>query len=367
MIKKVKRNSAALFVRDRSSYILTGIAIIALGVTIMKLDKARLSKGINDTDTPVYFMVVSLFFIGVWLAVDYIRQRTYYRQVSMAIEHSGEMQATAMVHSTVTQEQRLVARLLEQQRTAYLNELRSYYRQQEMHNHFVLQWVHNMKTPVSVMDLLMQEASQQMPYTEQEQHQLISNMKDEADRMTRGLEMLLYSARLDKFEMDLHSKQVPLHELIRDVIIAHKRLCIRHSITPNIVGEAWIETDMKWLTFVLNQLVSNAIKYSKGKSGPKRLTFQIEQSASEVKLTIVDEGIGIPPHDLPRIFDPFFTGENGRSVEESTGMGLYLAKQVCDRLGHNLTVRSEVGKGTTFIVAFEPRSIHRLESNVTNM
>ncbi|TVX94687.1 HAMP domain-containing histidine kinase [Paenibacillus agilis] len=360
-MKKVKRNTAVLFIRDRLPYLVTGIVIIVFGAALMIIDKARLRKGINDTDTTMYFIIVALFFICVWLVVDYIRQRIYYQQVSMAIECSGELQAAAIVQSTVTQEQRLAVRLLEQQQTTYLNELRNFRRQQEIHNHFVLQWVHHMKTPVSVMDLLMQEALQQMPYTEQEQHQFVSNMKDEAERMTKGLEMLLYSARIDKFEFDLHIKRIAIHDLIRDVIIAHKRLCIRHSITPQIDGEAWVETDIKWMTFVLNQLVSNAIKYSKGISGSKRLTFQMKQTANEVKLSVIDEGIGIPSHDLPRVFDPFFTGENGRAAEESTGMGLYLAQQVCHRLGHRLNVRSEEGSGTTFTVSFETKSIQRLD------
>ncbi|WP_281167990.1 sensor histidine kinase [Paenibacillus assamensis] len=311
MNKQGTHSTAVLFIRDRLLFFLTALVIIVLGVVLMELDRVRLSKGINDIGTTTYFIIVSLFFIGVWLVIDFIRQRAYYRQLHIAIEHPPVMQAAAIIQSTVTQEQRLVARLLEQQQSAYLNELRSYHRQQERHNHFVLQWVHNMKTPVSVMDLLMQEAIQQIPFSDQEQYQFISDIQDEADRMMRGLEMLLYSARIDKFEIDLHCKRFSLHELIRDVIIDHKRLCIRHSITPQIVGEAWVETDMKWMTFVLNQLVTNAIKYSKGRSGPKRLHFHMEQNEHEVKLNVIDEGIGIPSYDLPRVFDPFFTGENG--------------------------------------------------------
>ncbi|UHA73486.1 sensor histidine kinase [Paenibacillus sp. 481] len=360
MSKSAHRSSVVLFFRDRLLYIVTGLCVVGLGVTLMLLERSRVSRGISDGGTITYFIVVSVFIIGLWLAVDYVRQRAYYDEMKSAIERPHGLQASAVVQSTVTQEQRLVARLLEEQQRSYLNELHTYERQQELHNHFVLQWVHNMKTPIAVIDLLMQEAVQQMPATEEEQHQLVSSVKDEADRMTRGLEMLLYTARLDKFEIDLHIKRTPLHEIIRDVMIAHKRLCIRHSIIPRVDGVAWVETDAKWMAFVLNQLVSNAIKYSKQKLGPKSLIFRMEQTANGVKLSVIDEGIGIAAHELPRIFDPFFTGENGRSAGESTGMGLYLAKQVCSRLGHDVSVHSELGVSTRIVITFEPTSLHVL-------
>lgn len=107
--------------------------------------------------------------------------------------------------------------------------------------------------------------------------------------------------------MDLHLQRTSLHAIVRNVLIAHKRLCIRNAIVPQINGEAWSETDEKWMTVVLNQIVSNAIKYSKGKPGAKKLTFSFEPHADGGnKLSITDEGVGIVPHDIPRIFDPFF-------------------------------------------------------------
>ena len=356
----MRRASAVLFLRDRLVYALVCLLLIGLGAGLMLLERARNPEGIG-TGTISYFVILGLFLAGVWLAVDYIRQRAYYKQLEHAVERSGELQAAAIVQSAVTGEQRLVTRLLQEQHSAYLNELGQYRRQQEQHNHFVLQWVHHMKTPVSVIDLLVQDTLTQLPVTEEEQKQLALSLQEEADRMTRGLDLMLNTARLDKFRMDLHFRQTALHELVRTVMNAHKRLCIRHSMFPQIEGEAWAETDGKWMTVVLNQFVSNAIKYSKAKPGAKKLVFRLEPDADGgSKLSVTDEGIGIAPHDLPRIFDPFFTGENGREAGESTGMGLYLAKQVCSGLGHRLSVESKLGEGTTFTVFFHPRSIYAL-------
>ncbi|MCJ8013109.1 sensor histidine kinase [Paenibacillus sp. KQZ6P-2] len=352
----------ALFLRDRLIYVVSGLLIMGIGVCLMLLENARY-PGLMETSTIYYFVAAAAFFLILGLAVDYIRQREYYKQLRNAIERSDELHVEAIVQSSVTAEQQLVACLLNQQMSAYLNKLGAYRRQQELHNHFVLQWVHHMKTPLSVIDLLLQETSQQIPSSEKEQKELTLSLHEEADRMSRGLEMLLHTARLDKFEMDLHLKKTPLHNVIRDVLIAHKRLCIRHSVIPQIHGEAWIETDEKWMTVVLNQIVSNAIKYSKDKQDVKHLMIHMEQNTDTgCKLSITDEGSGIAPHDIPRIFDPFFTGENGRSAGESTGMGLYLAKQVCSRLGHELSVSSELGVGTTFTITFQPAGIHLLGS-----
>ncbi|WP_245954522.1 sensor histidine kinase [Fontibacillus phaseoli] len=313
-----------------------------------------------DLSSMYYFIGAAAFFIVLVLTFDYIRTRGYYKQLHEAIERNSELRTGAIAQSAVTVEQELVVRLLDQQNSTYLNKLGTYRRQQELHNHFVMQWVHHMKTPLSVVDLLLQEAMTQQPLSDEEQHELILSLLEETDRMGKGLEMLLHTARLDKFEMDLHLVKVPLHDIVHEVLITHRRLCIRHHINPQIQGEAWPETDKKWIIVVLNQIVSNAIKYSKDKQGMKHLIFHLDHHDTISKLMITDEGSGIAPHDLPRIFDPFFTGENGQ-VAESTGMGLYLAKQICSRLGHELLVSSELGAGTTFTITFSPHGIHILD------
>lgn len=358
----MKGTAAVLFLLDRMIYVCVCLLIIGLAVGLMLLEMAHY-PGVTDMGTIYYFIVFALFILIVWLTIDYFRQRDYYKQVREAIERSGELQASTIVRSMVTGEQKLVKQLLEDQHSALLNELGKYRRQQELHNHFMLQWAHQMKTPISVVDLLAQQALQQIPLSEEQQKLLAVSMLEETERMTKGLEMLLNTARLGKFEFDLHLKKIPLHELIRTVMNSYKRLCIRHSIFPQIDGQVWVETDEKWMKVVLNQFVSNAIKYSKSKPGTKKLVFRIEPNEDgSVKLNVTDEGIGIAPHDMPRIFDPFFTGENGRTAGESTGMGLYLAKQVCGKLGHGLSAVSELGSGTTFTVTFEPRSIHAFDS-----
>lgn len=355
-------SSVLMFLKDRLLNMLCVLTIIGLACCLYLLEQYRY-PGLIEPETIYYFIMLAIFVYGVWLALDYMRMRYYYKQLREAIERSDELGAATLIQSAATGEQRLAARLLQDQHRAYLNELNQHKRQQEIHNHFVMQWVHHMKTPVSVVDLQVQEALRQPPDSEQEWLELIGSVREETERLTRGLEMMLYTARLDKFELDVHIRKTSLQDLIRSAINAHKRLCIQYSIFPRVEGEAWVETDDKWMTFVLNQLISNAIKYSKNKSGAKTLQFQLQQHSDDsVRLRVIDAGIGIAAHDLPRIFDPFFTGENGRTTGESTGMGLYLAKQVCNRLGHTLQVESELGVGTTFTLLFKTRGIHIMGS-----
>ncbi|MFF2480761.1 sensor histidine kinase [Paenibacillus sp. NPDC058071] len=344
---------------DRKMWIATYMVCTGLAAAMFLLDKLRYEDQV-DSGLVYYFVELSLVVLIAGLTVDYIRQRSFQRQLKEAAGKRDLLEASRIVQAGVTNEQKAMQRLLEAQYSACMTEIDRYRRQQERHNHFAMQWVHHMKTPISVIDLLLQEA-QSKTLSQEEQALLLTSLQEENERLVRGLETMLHTARLDKFEIDVHIRSVPLHEIARNVINAHKKLCIRYAIYPRVEGEGYAETDEKWLAFVLNQLVNNAIKYSKRKPGSKKLAVQVSKLMDgAIRLSVTDEGIGIAAQDLPRVFDPFFTGENGRTIEESTGMGLYLAKQVCGRLGHELTVESEEGQGTRVSMIFYNQSLYKI-------
>ncbi|MBW7476627.1 sensor histidine kinase [Paenibacillus oenotherae] len=323
-----------------------------------------------NLNTVLYTGLLVLCCVALWLVFDYMRQRPYYSQLNEAIHQASSLDASLRVRSGVTADQLAVQELLRAQHEAYMDELGRYRRQLEMHQHFIHQWVHQMKTPIAVIDLITQQDNEADSVHEASWKPDLRSIREETDRLTRGLDMMLYTARLDKFEVDVHIRTMRLQDLARGVVNTYKRLCIRYKIYPQIEGEGIVQSDEKWLAFVLNQLIGNAIKYSKQKPGSKKLLIRIEpllHSSDGVALHVIDEGIGIAAHDLPRIYDPFFTGDNGRLVEESTGMGLYLAKQVCGKLGHRLTVNSEQGNGATATITFTPHSLQQLSDKVTNL
>ncbi len=200
-----------------------------------------------------------------------------------------------------------------------------------------------MKTPLSVIELTAQSLDE--PDS--------SNIREETERMKTGLHTILYMARLRSIEQDFHIKPVALSKIIHDVNGENKRFYIRNQVYPQLREERegiTVEPDEKWLFFMLSQLIHNAVKYSKGKSG--HIVLSVYEQDGEAVLGITDFGVGIPVSDQKRIFDAFYTGENGRVFRESTGMGLYLTKEAAEHLGHRIEVESAVGEGTTFRIIF---------------
>jgi len=228
---------------------------------------------------------------------------------------------------------------LAQAYSLYKREIAQLQKDKEDHFIFIDRWIHQMKTPLSVLGLMAQDLDE--PDS--------SYFREEIDRLKTGLHMVLYMARLRTIERDFHIKRIDLMKVLKEVQQEHKRLFIQQNVYPNVKAhgrEVFIATDEKWLYFLLTQLIQNAVKYTNGRA--EKIDIEIKEEKTRTSLTIRDYGVGIPKHDIKRIFDPFYTGDNGRLFRESTGVGLYLVKEVCNYLGHEIDVKSEVNRGSTF-------------------
>ena len=223
----------------------------------------------------------------------------------------------------------------------YQHEVQALYAIQVRQYKFTNQWIHQMKTPVSVLELLLQEDTLDK-----------RSVQEEVDRLKRGLEMVLMNARLENFQEDLQVEQVNLKQLVMSTINENKRLFITNRVFPEvkIAEELVVMSDSKWLKFVLTQFITNAVKYTFEDN--KKIFIEAIQHEENVELRVKDEGIGIPKSDLSRVTKPFFTGENGRKTGESTGMGLYIAQEICTKLGHELSIESETILGTSIRIIF---------------
>lgn len=195
-------------------------------------------------------------------------------------------------------------------------------------------WVHQIKTPIAVMRMMLQT----------EDTAAYRELSDELFRIEQYVEMVLSYLRLGSESSDFVFREYALDDIIRQAI--HKyapqfvRKRIRLSFTPT---NATILTDEKWLLFIIEQLLSNAIKYTP--SGTVTITLTPDQV-----LQIKDTGIGIAPEDIPRIFEKGFTGYNGRADKKSTGLGLYLCHKTAEKLSHKISVVSDVGSGSVFSI-----------------
>ncbi|MFM1651892.1 sensor histidine kinase [Brevibacillus sp. B_LB10_24] len=347
------------FLRDRSLFLVSFSISFALVLLVIFLDMLR-HRYYTGWDSLLYMLILALAGLLTGLFWDYFRQKAFYRSVNSVLsDPKPDLETITRIQRGITHEQQVLLQILQDQHMDFMSKLTQYRKQQDFHHDFTNQWVHQMKTPVSVIDLLIQQSKELQPAPPLQE--LLQSIREENERITYGLEMMLHTARLDKFELDLHVKQLDLLQLVRRVVNRYKKACIRWSIYPKVTGdEQTVATDEKWLGFVLNQLVTNALKYSRDKPGNKQLLIVVEQTVQGCRLRVTDEGIGIAEQDQPRVFDPFFTGDNGRLYPESTGMGLYLAKQICSRLGHRLELQSVPGEGTTATIHFTADSLHRM-------
>lgn len=204
-------------------------------------------------------------------------------------------------------------------------------------------WVHQIKTPIAALDILLQN-TERVLYRLDEKEMMqeaisVSDMKMELFKIEQYIEMALNYLRVEDISSDLVFKKQELDDMVCQVIRKYAKIFISKKIKMDFKPtKACIVTDEKWFIFVLEQIISNALKYIK--------KGQIFIYMKEKSLVIEDTGIGIPAEDLPRIFEKGFTGYNGRENKKSTGIGLYLCKNIMDKLQWNITVDSEVGSGT---------------------
>ncbi len=222
-----------------------------------------------------------------------------------------------------------------------LEEIEAVQRERKEYREYIEQWIHEVKTPITAIRLL----------CENHRSDTSRELLAELEHINRYTEQALYYARSEETQRDYLIRETPLGDVIHGAVADNKYLLRRHQVKVE-VEDAGIcaYTDDKWLRFLLDQLISNAVKY---RGSDPKLRFVAGERQGRVFLAVEDNGIGIPESDLPRIFDKGFTGTNGRLQKSSTGIGLYLCRKLCDKLGIDLTAESGGrGKGTRMELTF---------------
>ncbi|GAB9261105.1 hypothetical protein CANFE03_07660 [Ligilactobacillus animalis] len=223
-----------------------------------------------------------------------------------------------------------IAEELEQKLVAELEHSRL--KKQEMLEDFGI-WLHQVKTPVSALDLLIQAQGND------------PKMRAELFKVNEYLQLMLNYLRQQLDNSDLVFEQVALDQVIKEVLKKYALFFAQKGLRVEFVDlDAKVTTDKKWLIFILEQLIFNAIKYTN--TGTITFIFNGDH------LAIKDTGIGIKAQDIPRVFDKGFTGYNGRQDQRASGLGLYLSQKVATKLGCKLELTSKVGQGTTVKVYF---------------
>ncbi|KNF09599.1 sensor signal transduction histidine kinase [Gottschalkia purinilytica] len=347
------------YLKDRISYFLIYFISIGLTIFIISLDLIIREEKLS-TDNILYTLILSTILLIVFIVIDYSKKHGFYKGLNMALEENENSNEIFKLPKDNSIEHELFKKLLIKNYDSYENKLEKYRENYKDYTYFKSRWIHQMKTPVSVIKLMLEnEEDRNIDETARRNY---ASMKEEIEKLSHGLEMALYTLRVNDFEQDFKVERVNILEVVRNIINESKNTFIMNSIYPKIDVKEDIEvkTDKKWIKFVIRQIISNSIKYSKVKeSENKSVLVTVNTDAEKTILSIKDKGVGIPKQDLGKVFDPFFTGRNGRIYSESTGVGMYLAKTICNKLGHDISVKSEEGEWTEItIVFYKGRSLY---------
>lgn len=214
----------------------------------------------------------------------------------------------------------------------------------EMVDYYTM-WAHQIKTPIAAFSMIIQSMQ---TGTEKKL------MEQELFKIEQYVEMVLHYIRLENLSSDLKLEIYSLHDIACQTVKKYAATFIYKKISLDLKEfDCKVITDEKWITFVLEQILSNALKYTKSGS----ISIYIEGDL-EKTLIIEDTGIGIASEDIPRVFERGFTGYNGRRDKKSTGIGLYLCKEIITRLSHKVSMTSEIGKGTKVAIDFSTDKIN---------
>lgn len=287
-------------------------------------------------ETVLYAGALCLAFTAVYALVGFYR---YYERVSALKRTLSELPETLESLPTPQNEsERLYTQMLQKTYAEYERAALEHRRREaDMRNYYTM-WVHQIKTPISALRLLIQSGARS------------AELQNEIFHIEQYVEMALNYQRLFCGSSDLVITRRSLDSAVRTSIRKYSKQFIMKRLKLEYEpGDITVLTDEKWLCFVIEQVLSNSLKYT---------------SAGEIKictvgrtLMISDTGIGIAVEDLPRIFDCSYTGYNGRAEKRSSGIGLYLCSEVCRRLGHGISITSEVGKGTCVSITFNEADI----------
>lgn len=350
MAKTQNKPHLTNFIKQNYIWILMIVTMSCIHLLYMYLIGAR-------KQDLVYAAVLDAILLLITVLVGFFRYSSKVKALSNALKRPVEEQAK--LPEATDDVEMLYHRLLENQSIARSEaESSAAIRQSQMRDYYSM-WVHQIKTPISAMKLLLEAEREDLGLLicdEEQQASLkelsdnVASFEDELFRIEEYVSMALQYQRVSSTENDFVLEKVSVDGVIRDTIKKYAKIMIRRHIGINYSGTGQeVYTDGKWLAFMLEQILSNAIKYT-----PQGfVTIETAEEKDRFFITIKDTGIGIKAEDLPRVFEKGYTGYNGHADKKATGIGLYLCRQMADKLGHTIRMESEIGKGTKVWIGFD--------------
>lgn len=294
----------------------------------------------NSISAVLLILMVWAIILLAGLFLTYWKRK---RQMQKLLDMAGQLSERYLISEVMElpeqAEDQVYYQLLKMAGKSMLEQIGEVRRERLEYKEYIEQWIHEIKTPITAMKLL----------CENHRTDWTKELLLELEKTNRFTEQALYYARSEHTEKDYSVREMSLPQVVHQAIADNKYLLLQSGVRLEVEEmEDTVYSDEKWVRFILNQLIANAVKY---RSGQPVLRFFIRRQQDQVALVVEDNGIGIPPADLPRVFEKGFTGQNGRMVQQSTGIGLYLCKRLCNKLGIGITAESSE-QGTAISLAF---------------
>lgn len=298
-----------------------------------------------------FLAVLWVFVVFCYLTVTFFcRKKRLNRLLSLTEQLDERYFIAEILPMPENAEEQVYYRILKLAEASMLEKIEKAGRDQRAYQEYIEQWIHEIKTPITSMHLL----------CENHRSDFTRELLTELETVSRYTEQTLYYARSGHTQKDYSIREIRLDTVVHDAIADNKYLLrLNQAIVTVDQMESPVFTDDKWVRFILNQLIGNAVKYSQHQP---HLHFSAANADNYVHLSVKDNGIGIPECDLPRIFEKGFTGHNGRIVKSSTGIGLYLCKRLCDKLGIGLNAYSDT-TGTRIVLSFHVNDFATVSSS----
>lgn len=289
--------------------------------------------------------------LSVWFMVSFFQRKKYFQKLEKILNDIDKPYLLGeLMPQSFLLEDRLYADMIHRSNKSVIEEIRRLEEEQKEYREYIESWVHEVKAPITAISLLCENRRKG---GERENISVLKegfrNVGMENQRIENQVDMVLFYARSEQVYKDYMIQETDLKQIVYEVLEKNKLLLLHEKIRAEVCCEDTVYTDGKWIAFIINQILLNSVKYCGGNGIFK---FYTESGDNGVILTVEDNGTGIRPEELPRIFEKGFTGSNGREHEHATGMGLYLCKKLCDKLGIGIWAESEYGKGTRVVLEF---------------
>ena len=326
------KNALKLFVRDNIS-----LFLIILLTQVIFFGFLFYIKGIRFEET-VYFSFLVFFVLVLFFLVRFYKMGRVYGKLLLKSELLNDYLIDEPRSRIEENYNLMIEEMIDNNNKREIMQKQDKKLQKVM----VYRFVHQMKTPVSVLKLILEKHSEEGEY---------KKIRRNISALEYNLNQMLDVYRLEEFKNDFVSEKVMLKNVCKDCINGLKDYFIASQIYPklDIDDDIYVYSDSKWLKLIIHQLLTNAIKYS---DSGQTVTVRAKKEEDRITLSVIDEGIGIENADLRNIFELFYIGKNGRNNADSSGIGLYIVKRITEYLGHKTEVESEVGKGTTVRIIF---------------